>query len=141
MEIITKNAQATYKLGRKLGNTLKSGGVLGLVGDLGSGKTTFVQGLAMGLGIKERLISPTFILLREYQKPSGGNLYHVDLYRLEQVTKDDLATLGILDFAKDKKNVILVEWADKAKSLLPENTIWVNFENLGENERRITIPD
>lgn len=114
---------------------------MGLVGDLGSGKTTFVQGLAMGLGIKERLISPTFILLREYQKPSGGNLYHVDLYRLEQVTKDDLATLGILDFAKDKKNVILVEWADKAKSLLPENTIWVNFENLGENERRITIPD
>ena len=114
---------------------------MGLVGDLGSGKTTFVQGLAMGLGIKERLISPTFILLREYQKPSGGNLYNVDLYRLEQVTKDDLATLGILDFAKDKKNVILVEWADKAKSLLPENTIWVNFENLGENERRITIPD
>ena len=112
---------------------------MGLVGDLGSGKTTFVQGLAMGLGIKERLISPTFILLREYQKPSGGNLYHVDLYRLEQVTKDDLATLGILDFSKDKKNVILVEWADKAASLLPGRYIRVEMEHKGKNVRSIII--
>lgn len=120
---------------------MKGGEILGLVGDLGAGKTTFVQGLADGLNIKERLISPTFILLREYRRASGVNLYHVDLYRLETVTETELEGLGILDFAKDKRNVILIEWAEKARGLLPANTIWVEFENLGRDRRKIVIPD
>lgn len=112
---------------------------MGLVGDLGAGKTTFVQGLAEGLGIKERLISPTFILVREYSNKLGGNFYHIDLYRLEVVTETELEALGILDFVKSNKNVVLIEWADKAKGILPKDTIWVNFENLGGDQRKITV--
>lgn len=110
------------------------------MGDLGSGKTTFVQGLAEGLGIKERLISPTFILLREYKRPSGGNFYHVDLYRLEMVTETELESLGILDFAKNKKNIILIEWAEKARKILPASTFWINFEQVDDNTRKILFP-
>lgn len=103
------------------------------MGDLGAGKTTFVQGLAEGLGIKERILSPTFILMREY-----GNLYHVDLYRLEEGIDEEVRNLGLTDIWGKKDNIVIIEWAEKITDLLPENTIWMNFEILDEG-RRITI--
>ncbi|MEK7521534.1 MAG: tRNA (adenosine(37)-N6)-threonylcarbamoyltransferase complex ATPase subunit type 1 TsaE [Patescibacteria group bacterium] len=138
-EVVTKSAQATQKVGRDFGNNLKGGEVVGLVGDLGGGKTTFVQGLAQRIGVKERIISPTFIIVREYENKFGGNLYHVDLYRLENNLKQELINLGINNFSKDPKNVIVVEWADKARKYLPISTTWVEFVNEGENKRNITI--
>ena len=136
MEFLTKSAQETKKLGRKLGSSLKGGEIIALVGELGSGKTTFVQGLARGLGIKTRIISPTFILLRKY---STQNFYHVDLYRLEENLEDEVRNLGLEDVWNNKNNVVVIEWAEKIKDMLPKNTVWMNFEVLGNEERRIRI--
>ena len=139
MEILTKSAQETQKIGREFGAGLRGGETIGLVGDLGGGKTTFVQGLVEGLGIKTRIISQTFIIVREYNNKFGGNLYHVDLYRLENNLEQELTNLGIDNFSKDPKNIIVIEWADKAKDYLPKDTKWVTFENMGERERKINI--
>lgn len=121
-------------MGREIGSSLKQGEILALVGDLGAGKTVFVQGVAHGLGIKNRIVSPTFILMRKY-----NNFYHVDLYRLEGDVEKEVENLGLLDILKDKNNIVAIEWAEKIKDLLPGNTTLIHFENLGEDERKIII--
>lgn len=108
--------------------------MLALVGELGAGKTTFIQGLAKSLGITNKIISPTFILMRKYD-----DLYHIDLYRLEGNLEKEVENLGFFDVLKDKENVVVIEWAEKIKDLLPKSTMWINFEIAGENERKITI--
>lgn len=145
MEILTKSPEGTKKLGRQIANKLKGGEVLALVGDLGSGKTTFTQGLSDGLGI-ERVNSPTFILMRKYQTGNrqqavvNKNLYHVDLYRLENNIKQELFNLGVTYLWGKKENIFIIEWADRAdKSVFPDNTIWINFETVSDQERKITI--
>ena len=110
---------------------------MALVGDLGAGKTTFIQGLAEGLGIKERINSPTFIILREYSHPDFM-FYHVDLYRLEGDFSKELENLGLTTIMAERQSVVVIEWADKIKDLLPQNTKWLNFEEQGD-ERIITI--
>lgn len=114
-----------------------------MVGDLGSGKTTFVQGVAQGLGIKRRIISPTFILVREYKLPkklkSFKNFYHFDLYRLDQNLKEEVRNLGFLDLLGKDGNIVFVEWGEKIKDLLPKDSYWINFEYLSEKTRRISI--
>ena len=134
MEIITKTARETQDLGRKIGSGLKGGEILALTGDLGSGKTTFIQGLAQGLGIKQRIVSPTFILLRKY-----GNFYHVDLYRLEGNLDNEIKNIGLPDIWNKKNNIVAIEWAEKIKDLLPSSVTWIKFENLGKDERKIII--
>jgi tRNA threonylcarbamoyladenosine biosynthesis protein TsaE len=134
MDTITKSTTETQNLGKKFGLSLKGGEVLALCGDLGSGKTTFLQGLAKGLNISQRIISPTFIIMRNYK-----NFYHVDLYRLETNIKEELNNLGITDLWEKDKNIFAIEWAQKAKNFLPKNTIWIDFEVVGENERKIKI--
>lgn len=104
---------------------------------MGAGKTTFVQGLAKGLGIKSRIISPTFILLRQY-KEKKLTFYHIDLYRLEGDIARELEGLGIGEFVNDPGNVLAVEWAEKAKDFLPKDTIWVDFLQT-DDTRRINI--
>lgn len=133
MEVITKNAKETADLGKKIGSDLKGGEILALVGDLGAGKTTFIQGLAKGLNINQKIISPTFILMRKY-----NNFYHLDLYRLEDNLEEEIRNLGLTDIWEDKKNIIVIEWAEKIKDFLPSRTRWVNFESIGDNERKIT---
>lgn len=133
MEVITKSARETTEFGRKLGSSLKGGKILALVGSLGAGKTTFVQGLAEGLGIKAKIISPTFILMRHY-----GNLYHLDLYRLEDNVWREVVNLGAPDFWGRQENIFVIEWAEKIKDHLPKETIWINFEQTTEEERKIT---
>ncbi len=138
MEKTTKSAQETKELGKELAACLKGGETLALVGDLGAGKTTFVQGLAQGLGIKNRIISPTFILMRNYQ--GKKNLYHIDLYRLEENVKNEVKNLGIEEIWDKPQNIVVIEWAEKLpKSFYPPNTTWIEFENVGEEERRIEI--
>lgn len=115
---------------------------MGLTGSLGAGKTTFVQGIARGLGIKARINSPTFIILREYPVKSRQGLvsafYHVDLYRLEQNLEEEVRNLGLLDLMKEGRSIIVIEWAEKIRDLLPDETRWVEFEET-ENGRRIII--
>ena len=146
METITKSPEATYQLGEKIGASLAIShqpSVIALVGDLGSGKTTFVQGLAKGLGIEKKIISPTFILMRSYKiqntKYQILNLYHVDLYRLEGNVAEEAKNLGLTDIWGKKDNIVVIEWAEKIKEIIPKKAKWIKFENIGEDERKITI--
>lgn len=145
MEIITKSAQQTQKLGEEFANNLvkisenkPEGIVIALFGDLGSGKTTFTQGLAKGLGIKDRVISPTFILTRQYRlEKTGGNLYHLDLYRIG--SDKEAFNLGFQDDWKTKGNIFVIEWPEKIKEILPKDKIEIYFEHINKNERQIKI--
>ena len=154
MEFVTKNAEETKKLGREMAIRLGSGmmvdgkkgaTILALSGDLGSGKTTFVQGFAEGLGIKHGIISPTFILLREYKVQSTKykvkNLYHLDLYRLEQNVEQEVKNLGLEEIWEDPESIVVVEWAEKIRDAIPKNAVWISFENLSPNSRKITRND
>lgn len=137
MEIITKSAEETKSLGKKLAIDLSKnqrGIVIGLIGELGAGKTTFAQGFAKGLGIKNRIISPTFILMRKY-----GDFYHVDLYRLEKDVENEVRNLGLFDIWEKPENIILIEWAEKIENILPKGSIKIEFELLDEFERKIRV--
>ena len=129
MEFTTKSARGTQKLGRKVAADLvkKTPTIIALTGDLGSGKTTFVQGFAKALGVRKKIISPTFILMRTYKARKRKMLYHLDLYRLESNFEEEIENLGIKDVWKDGKNILVIEWAEKIKDLLPTGTIWIKF--------------
>ena len=160
---ITNNSRETQKLGEQFaarsllvasktlasqGDSLSRSVVLALYGDLGSGKTTFVQGLAKGLGIERRIISPTFIIVRSYKlKSQSANLktttqnlklfYHIDLYRIED--EKDLIGLGLEEIMGDPQNIVVIEWAEKMKDMLPKRRIDIYFEYLNDKKRRIII--
>lgn len=133
---ITKNFQETQELARKFAKELRSGDVVALYGDLGGGKTTFVQGLAKGLGIEKRIISPTFIIVRSY-KLRAGSFYHIDLYRIER--EKDMEGLGIEEITNDPKSIVTIEWAEKLGNRLPKKRWDIKFEDLGEDKRKIII--
>lgn len=117
----------------------KSALVLALEGNLGAGKTTFTQSFAKSLGIKEKISSPTFVLMKVYKLPSSSyNLkyfVHIDCYRLDSAK--DLQHLGFKDLLMDKDAVVVVEWADRIKKILPKDTIWIKFEHGEKPDERI----
>jgi len=132
--LITQSETETHGLARELSLTLKAGDVLLLSGDLGSGKTTFVRGLAEGLGIDpDDVSSPTFTLLHEYR---GGRLtlYHADLYRLDKTATDDLG----LEETGVRDGVLAIEWPDRLSHDIPGATV-VRLEVMDDALRRITI--
>jgi tRNA threonylcarbamoyladenosine biosynthesis protein TsaE len=134
---VTRSAADTEALARALAGVLEPGDVIVLTGELGAGKTTFVRGLAGGLGVTEPVVSPTFTLAREYR----GRLpiLHVDLYRLDRV--QEVIDLGLEDLAGDDA-VIVVEWGDVASAYLPgEDRLVVRIERIagGDDERLVTL--
>ena len=129
-EIITKNPKETQKLGMLLAGEIKDGRVVALSGELGSGKTTFTQGLLQGLEIKGPYTSPTFVIMKKY----ASNIYHLDAYR---VGEEDILNLGWEEIANEPGNIVIVEWADRIKKIIPKDSLWIEFEWLAENERRI----
>lgn len=134
---VTSSEEETKKIAQTLSQKIKRG-VIALTGELGTGKTTFVQGFAQALGIKEKIISPTFIIVRQHKIPGTKKpLYHIDLYRLDD--EKQVKDLGLENLTADPKNLILIEWAEKAKGLLPKNTVWLYFEKLGQQKRSITL--
>lgn len=135
METITKNASETSRFGEEIGSSLKGGEVIALVGELGAGKTTFVQGLAKGLIIKNKIVSPTFILMRSYI--GKLDLYHLDLYRLEGDIETQVKELGLFDIWGNNKNIVVIEWAEKIKNILPKNTRYIRIESLDGTKRKI----
>ncbi|MBI4032977.1 MAG: tRNA (adenosine(37)-N6)-threonylcarbamoyltransferase complex ATPase subunit type 1 TsaE [Candidatus Blackburnbacteria bacterium] len=146
MEVFTRSARETAELGKSFADNLKGGETLALTGDLGSGKTTFVQGLARGLGITQRTISPTFILVREYEIAHSTQnmghrrkLYHVDLYRLEEKVEQEVKSLGLEDIWGKEENVVVIEWAEKIAPILPKTAKWIKFESLDGERRKITF--
>jgi tRNA threonylcarbamoyladenosine biosynthesis protein TsaE len=148
MELITKSSGQTQSLGQALAADIASGklsNTIALTGELGSGKTTFVQGLAKGLGIGSRIISPTFIIVRKYplkakdKEVNFKSFYHVDLYRLEQDLDKEILNLGLPYLWSDPQNVMVIEWAEKIRDFVPSSATWIFFEALSENKRRIEI--
>lgn len=109
--------------------------VVSLEGELGAGKTTFTQGFAEGLAIREKIQSPTFVILKIYDIPkSKKNLIHVDAYRLQS---KDFKILGWKEFIKNPNNIILIEWGNKIKNILPKNTTRILFEHGKNSKERI----
>jgi tRNA threonylcarbamoyladenosine biosynthesis protein TsaE len=115
--------------------------VLGLSGDLGSGKTTFMKSLALALGVRETVASPTFVIEKRYKLPREAlplrNLIHMDAYRLNG--PEDLAVLGFAELAQDPSNVIAVEWPERVAEALPLNIFTVRFSFVDETTRQIEI--
>lgn len=125
--MITKTASETQKYGQKLAAKIKNGGVVCLYGDLGAGKTTLVQGIAKGLGIKRRITSPTFIIARKY-----NNFWHIDLYRL-----DNADGLGLPEIFADPKNIVIIEWPEIIKNILPKHYYEIKIKTISKNKREI----
>jgi tRNA threonylcarbamoyladenosine biosynthesis protein TsaE len=143
--ITTTTPRQTRYLGSKLARRLvtqknQKGIVIGLTGDLGSGKTTFIKGMALGLKISARVISPTFVLMRCYRILSPSplkNLYHIDAYRLSNPA--EAGVLGLAELWSNPQNLLVIEWADKIKSTLPNWTRWISFSQIGDKKRKITL--
>jgi tRNA threonylcarbamoyladenosine biosynthesis protein TsaE len=149
LDVISHSSAQTQRLGMRLGELLQGGELLLLEGQLGTGKTTFTQGLAAGMGISEVVSSPTFTLLKEYvgrprptsemraRQPApvlGPALYHFDLYRLDE--PDEIVDLGFEDyFYNDGSGVCVVEWADKAGELWPAERLCIHMKIMSETKR------
>lgn len=137
MVFITNSLKETQELASKIAKKLKPSSIIAFQGELGAGKTSFIQGLALGLGIKKNYYvnSPTFTILNIYK---GGKmpLYHYDWYRLG--SDGEAADLGLEEYF-DGKGVTVIEWAEKFPNLLPERTIWIKMEVKGELSREIKI--
>lgn len=143
MQMITRNPQETESKGKKFGEellkvkNLSRAIVLALEGELGSGKTTFVQGIAKGLQIRFRIVSPTFVITKRYEfQNRQRNFYHIDCYR---VKGKELVSLGLKEMIKQPKNIIAIEWADRIPGLLPKDVIKIKFEYFGKDIRKISF--
>jgi len=148
---LTKSSSQTKKLGELLAKKLlkekkqKRAKILGLEGDLGGGKTTFLKGFAKGLGIKEKITSPTFVIMKKFRistktyhlKPK--TFIHIDCYRINK-SKEILA-LGFKEIIFNSQNIVAIEWADRIRGILPKNLIWIKFQFLSKNQRKIIIRD
>ncbi len=156
----TKSAKKTQKtaanLAQKTVNSkpFKHAHVFALEGELGAGKTTFVQGFAKALKIKQKITSPTFVLMRHYKLGIGNPdarsgsrlgcrgwklLVHIDAFRLKDW--HDLVSLGIKDIFADPENIVLIEWAERVQSILPKKHTKIHIDHLGKNTRKITITE
>ncbi len=142
---IKQTHKAAAELLKEIKSTPRVGGavVVALSGDLGSGKTTFIQGFAKSLGIKERVTSPTFVILKRFKinDPPWAerfkNLVHIDAYRFEN--PKEMLDLGWKEMISRPENIILIEWAEKIKKILPKNCFWVKFGHKGPRKRSIDI--
>jgi len=145
----TNNPAQTRKLGEKLAKEIlrkktgKKAFIVGLEGDLGSGKTTFLQGFAKGLSIKEKVLSPTFVIMKKFaiktntQHPTPNTLYHIDCYRLKK--PKELLGLGFKEIVSNPRNIIAIEWVDKIDKIILRETISISFKFINKNKREISF--
>ena len=138
---VTKSPKETEKLAGFLlakitKNKSKKALVVALEGELGAGKTTFTKGLAKSLGIKTKIKSPTFNLIKNYSVNSKI-LYHIDCYRLKNYR--DLLPLGIKEIISNPQNIVIIEWSDRVREILPKKYIKIHIDHMNKNTRKITI--
>ena len=131
---VTKDPQETIKLGENFSTFVEKGDVFAFVGELASGKTTFIKGILKGLHFDKPVTSPTFTLVNEYD--AKYPVIHIDCYREDELER--WIRLGMNDYM-DEENVVIIEWADKMKSLLPINTIQIQFRHQSITSREITL--
>jgi len=134
LEMITHSPAGTRKIGARLGMLAGGGDVFLLTGELGAGKTCLAQGIAQGLGVDDPAISPSFVLVRQYE--GRLPLYHIDFYRLEG--NEEVAELGLDDYLYGY-GVCVIEWAERAQELLPGEHMLVSLEYVGRNSRRLRL--
>jgi tRNA threonylcarbamoyladenosine biosynthesis protein TsaE len=131
LEIISRSAEQTRRVGMRLGALLHPGDLVALVGDLGSGKTTLVQGIAAGWGSLDPVSSPTFVIVNVYRHSDGMRLFHLDAYRLDGPGEAiDLDLEIMLD-----QGPMIVEWAERVQSVLPEHGLWVHLNYIDDVQR------
>lgn len=169
-EFVTENFKETQKLGELLASELRGGEIICLSGDLGAGKTTFAQGLLKGLKVKGPYTSPTFLIMKEYRvthnvervsqkikkkaihdpRSTIHGVYHIDAYRIKE---KDMLNLGWEEIVANKNNVIIVEWAERIRKIIPKSAVWLQLQwsdqprvdkrsprvEAGENKRKIII--
>lgn len=145
-EFLTQSPSQTKKLGKILAReflrtSTKKALVLGLIGDLGGGKTTFLQGFAQGLGIRERVLSPSFVIMKRFQLNNlikqFNNFYHIDCYRIKSA--GEILNLGFREIISNSQNIITIEWADRISKILPRDSLILKFEFVDQKTRKITI--
>lgn len=134
---LCRSEAETEARGAALACELPTGSIVLLFGDLGAGKTVFSRGFARGLGVTEPVSSPTYTIVQEYTLPTGGRLYHMDLYRIS----DEHAALGfgVDEFLNEPGATSLIEWPERIRGLLPDTAIRVELRHRAENEREIRI--
>jgi tRNA threonylcarbamoyladenosine biosynthesis protein TsaE len=131
LEFISRGTEYTRRVGIRLGTLLKDGDVVCLEGDLGSGKTTLVQGMAVGWGSLDQVTSPTFVLVNLYRRLDGGHFNHLDAYRLKDSTEaEELDMESLMEIG-----ILVVEWAERIKSALPADHLWVSLRMVDKDQR------
>lgn len=140
MDFFSRSPEQTRRVGRRLGAVLEAGDVICLQGDLGAGKTTFVQGIAQGWGSLDSVSSPTFILVNVYRREDQSRgratpplLFHVDAYRLDSVREAEELDLDSML----AQGALLIEWPERMNGLIPNERLWVNLEYVDEEEREM----
>ena len=129
---ISTSKEQTIQIAKDYARTLKAGDVVLLKGEMGAGKTVFAKGVALGLGIKEEVLSPTYAYMNDYD----GKLYHYDCYRLS--SGEQALNLGLTDYFY-AGGICLIEWAENISSVLPANCKEVIIERIGDDQRRIIL--
>jgi tRNA threonylcarbamoyladenosine biosynthesis protein TsaE len=131
VEFFSRSPDQTRRVGMRLGALLQSGDLVCLAGDLGSGKTTLVQGIAQGWGSLDTVSSPTFVLCNQYRRPDGHTLNHLDAYRLQSALEaEDLDLDQMLE-----NGALIVEWPDRIRTALPQDCLWVDLRWMAEEQR------
>jgi tRNA threonylcarbamoyladenosine biosynthesis protein TsaE len=131
LEFFSKSPEQTRRIGMRLGSVLKKGDVICLQGELGAGKTTFVQGLAQGWGSIDAVSSPTFIIVNMYRRSDGAQLFHLDTYRLESATEGEELDLDSMM----SEGILIVEWPERLENLIPEERLWIKLDHILDEQR------
>jgi tRNA threonylcarbamoyladenosine biosynthesis protein TsaE len=135
IDFFSRSPEQTRRVGMRLGGLLQAGDVVCLQGELGAGKTTFVQGVAQGWGSLDPVTSPTFILINIYRRADGRQLFHMDAYRLESAAEAEQLDIDSML----AQGSLVIEWPERMDGLIPDDRMWLHLEYLDEEQRQMRI--
>jgi len=133
LDFISRSPEQTRRVGIRLGATLKAGDLICLQGDLGAGKTTLVQGIAQGWGALDAVTSPTFVLVNQYRRADGAQLFHMDAYRIESSAEGEQLDINSML----SEGALIIEWPERVESILPAERLWIQLEHVSDEHRQL----
>lgn len=133
LDFVSRSPEQTRRVGMRLGALLEAGDLICLQGDLGAGKTTLVQGIAQGWGALDAVSSPTFVLVNQYRRADGAQLFHMDAYRLESSAEGEELDLDAMLNA----GALIIEWPKRIENILPAERLWMQLEHVAEEHRQL----